>query len=244
MSGIAPAVAEGLGVLGSQRTAVAVGLLGLITSLLTALVSPIAGAIAVLLLTGLFLTVLAFALQARTLYEGPYRVFEDRTVWDLADRSGEVATVTRSVDVEWNYPCYTNTEKAAGDGNLFAEFECNYGTKIHEFTRGDEHRALILLDYPATRGKKQFLESTRVSRGSFLGSDEWASLTVDKPSDASELTVIFPADRLPRQTRLKLGNGAEQEIELMPVDGSTRKKLSYRLRKSRVGDEIEFSWSW
>jgi hypothetical protein len=245
VSGVKQAASEGTGILGTPTAAAAIAVLGLIAALLTATVSPTAGAIAVLLLTAIFVAVLVFVLRTRALYEGPYHVVWDKTVWTFNDTSGADVTVTRTMDVRFNYPCFTVTEKASGDGQRFADFTCNYGKKIYEFDFADESRAIILMDSEARRGQAKTLESTRRVRDAFLQPDEWVRLTIDKPGGSSELTVIFPKDRAPIDAKVKRRGEPEQPIAVSAVDdGSGRMRLTDRLKRPKAGDELLFTWSW
>jgi hypothetical protein len=218
---------------------------GAISALIAALVSPWAGSVAVLILSAVLAAILIYALKQRAAFDGPYRVRSDQTQWDLADPTGQTATVTRSLDVVFNFSTFVIEDFAKGDGDQFATYACNIGHEIHKHHQADRQRVLVLLHRKYERNEAATLQTTRTVTGGFPGIEEWIRLSLDRSSDSSGMRVIFPEGRRVTQVTLterRPGHETTTAAEIKQV--GARQEFELPPKKRKHGPEFDLRWSW
>ncbi len=231
--------------LGKPRAVAAITFMGLVAALLGAAVSPVAGAVAVVLMFAALVSVFAYALRQRTLFAGPYDMLEDEVIWDFRVFDGSEVVVTKHQTVRFNYRTLVFVERASGDGDLFAEFSPDFGSWIHTGTLGAEKFAIVVLSSYRQRGEVATLTSDRLIRDGFLKDDEWVNYRIEVPSGRSRMELRFPAGRPPKRAELTRQYDGETLDELPKI-----KRLGGRAvwrvdaEPPRRGDVYELRWSW
>ena len=220
--------------------------IALISVTLAAVANPIAGA---LVAGGLFVLVVAlivYMLRQRAYFDGPYRVLRSHCIWDLHEPGGDSATVTKNLEVEFNYEAIALSDHAWGDGDQFANYVCEYGTPLEPRVRdGRTEYVLISLPAPKKRGEKTKLVSHRTVIGSFAGHTEWVEYELKQRSQSSIIEVRFPSDREPRNVRLqRKSDGPTQDVTSSLDAEGDRKVFREELRRSRKDAVLKLTWDW
>jgi hypothetical protein len=220
--------------------------IALISVVLAAIVDPIAGA---LVAGGLFVLVVAFivyVLRQRTNFDGPYRILSSHCTWDLHEPDGEIATVTKSLEVEFNYEAIALSDHAWGDGDQFAKYVCEYGKPLEPRVRdGLTEYVVISLPAPKKRGEKARLVSHRTVTGSFSEDTEWVEYELRQRSRRSIIEVRFPEGRVPREVRLqRKSDGRTKNVTASLEAAASRKVFREELRRTRKDDVLKLTWDW
>jgi hypothetical protein len=220
--------------------------IALISLVLAALGDPIAGA---LVAGGLFVVVVAFVvyiLRQRAFFDGPYRVVRSHCIWELNEPKAATATVTKILEVEFNYEVIALSDHAWGDGEQFADYVCEYGTPMEPRVRdGQTEYVVISLRTPKKRGEHAKLVSRRTVTGAFGKDTEWVQYELKQRSQASIVEVRFPSDRTPHSVRLqRKRHGSAQEVtDQLEPDGA-RKVFREELHRTGKDDALILTWDW
>jgi hypothetical protein len=220
--------------------------IALISVILAALVSPVAGA---LVAGGLFVVVVTFVvyiLRQRAYFDGPYRVLSSHCTWDLEEPDGKGAVVTKRLEVEFNYEAIALSDHAWGDGDQFAKYVCEYGTPLEPRVRdGRSEYVVISLAAPKKRGEKATLVSHRTIADSFLDDTEWVEFELAQRSKISTIEVRFPAGRKPREVRLRRkSDGRTREVTSSLEPAGARLVFREEVRRTRRDDVLLLTWDW
>ena len=154
-----------------------------------------------------------FALRQRALFTGPYRVLEETITWEFLDPQGKEAKLTKRQDVCFNYLAITHLELATGDGDLFADFSCNYGSVVKDedlpiadedgvLSIANEKGVLVLFDTQKARNERFTLESTRTVRNGFKDPQQWILHQAAVPSKKTALIIMFPDNHTVKNVRI------------------------------------------
>lgn len=224
-----------------------IAICGLAGVVVATVIDPIAAAVASAALLVALVAVLIFALRQRSLLTGPYRVLDETVTWEIAAADG--SRVFRSIRqrVRFNYLVIAHVELASGDGDLFASFECNYGSSLKRFSRAGEEGILIELSPERTPHDGEVeLTSRREIRDGFLGADEWVAHKASLPSRRTEFILTFPAGREVRNVRIigPTGHGSRPaKNDELRSEGS-RQVLRLKPRRYRANQSVKVTWSW
>jgi hypothetical protein len=228
------------------RAAAALTLVGLAGTLVATLISATAGAIvgAALFLGAVVL--LAFALRTKALYEGPFVVLEETTTWDLTRDNAREAVVTKNQLVRFNHSMIAHTEYAWGDGELFADFQCDYGRLVDRVKDGDKEYIIIALPAERVRGEEARLVSHRTVRNGFPADSEWMNWELRYKSYRSTLVMRFDLARPPKNLRYRResdGKTLKADEKSVSDEGGAR---VFRLseRAPYPGEEYQIRWDW
>ena len=135
---MAESLRDALGVLLGDTSGKLIALAGLLGIIVSAVISPVAGAIVAAALVVSLVLVLGYALWQRALSRGPYNVLDETITWEFPSNDGKTAYMSKRQKVRFNYLTIALIELATGDGDVFADFECNYGTRIKDIVRANE----------------------------------------------------------------------------------------------------------
>ena len=230
---------------------------GSVAALLTALcglagivigiaIDPVAAAIAsAALLVGL-VSLFVFALRQRSLYRGPYRILDETIVWQLVDPEGKQVFVSKRQLVRFNYLVIAHIELASGDGDIFADFDCNFGEVIQRFPRGGEEGLLIALRPERTRDEEIEITSRREIRDGFEGADQWITNRFAATSKKSEFIVEFPPDCEVENVRITgpSGHGSRPATERELRRQGDRQILRLKPRAYRENQTLKVTRTW
>lgn len=213
---------------------------------LAAIVDPVAGA---LVAGGAFVLVVAFVvyvLRQRASFDGPYRVLNSHWVWDLDEPEGQVAVVTKTVEVEFNHEVISLSDHAWGDGNQFAGYECDYGKPLEPRVRdGVAEYIVIALPAPRRRGERAKLISRRTVTDGFPESTEWVEYELRQKSERSTVELRFPAGRRPRSVRLRRrDDGPIEDVTDSLETVGRRQVFREEVKRTRRDDVLKLTWDW
>ncbi|HEV7770207.1 MAG TPA: hypothetical protein VGO66_06055 [Solirubrobacterales bacterium] len=248
---------DAYGVIVGSAAGLATALLGLAGAVVGTFIDPVAGAVASAALLVALVAVFVFALRQRALFTGPYRVLEETITWEFADPQGHAAILTKQQEVRFNYLAIALIELASGDGDLFADFSCGYGSVIKGdgvpsadekgvLTFADEKGVLILLDPRRTRDEVATLKSTRTVQDGFTEPQQWIAHRSVVPSEKTELILQFPSNHDVKNVRIAGPKGHGDR----PAKGSELKKegsrqvLRLKSRAYRENQMVKVTWHW
>lgn len=240
---------EGLqSVFASPTTGVALGVLGFVSAVLAVTADETALAlVTAAVLVGLTaLTV--YGLRVNAAFDGPYRILESETTWDLRDPDGSEAEASKTQTVRFNYKTAVVQDTASTDtgDDPFAENSANHGDKLgHTIQRGNEYHAIIALHKEGQRGDEATLVSRRIVRDHFPKKHgEWIEITQSQRGETA-LTVMFPGKRPPHNVRIRSSRKdrtTDAGRDLRQEAG----RMVYRLskRKMKRGERYLITWDW
>ncbi len=248
---------EAFGVIFGNAAGVAIALFGLAGIFVGTFIDPIAGAVASAALLVALVAVFVFALRQRALFTGPYRVLDETITWEFVDQHGNEASLTKLQKVRFNYLAIALIELASGDGDLFAEFSCDYGSVIKGnsvpiadgkgvLSIDGEKGVLILLSPQRTRDEVATLESKRTIRGGFTEPHQWISHRSAVPSEKTQLILQFPSGHKVNDVRIAgpRGYGSRPaRAEELKQEGA-RQILRLKPRAYRANQSIKITWRW
>ncbi len=194
---------EGLGIFASPTAGVALGAVGFLSAVLTVLTDATAAAIASAAALLAVTALAVYALRVNAAFDGPYRVLESETIWDLQDPDASKAIATKRQNVRFNYKTYVAQDTATTDtgGDPFAGYSADHGVLITTFQVGAAHHALIKLHAEGQRGDEARFVSHRPLHNQFpKDHDEWIEIEQSQRGKTA-LVVMFPSNRPPHNPR-------------------------------------------
>ncbi|MBV9607320.1 MAG: hypothetical protein JO027_19555 [Solirubrobacterales bacterium] len=219
-------------------------LAGLAAVVVGALIDPVAGALVAAVLLAALVATFVYALRQRALSSGPYDVLDETITWLFEDDHGQTVRVTKRQNVRFNFLTITLVELAAGDGVLFADFECNYGEKLKDVKKAGEVGILLEMTPERTRDEKFELTSTRTIKDGFTAKDEWVVFRASVPSDSTELVFLFPGNV--KDVRISGPGGRKsrpaKEDKEIKTQGSQR--VLTMKRHFKPDETIKVTWTW
>jgi hypothetical protein len=239
-------IKDGLALIFGSAASVVIAVCGLAGIVVATLISPLAAAVASAALLVAIVAILIFALRQRALFAGPYRVLDETITWSFVANDGRVAHLSKRQQVRFNYLVVAHTELASGDGELFAGFECNYGSVIRPLTRAGEEGVLIEMRPERTRDEEHELTSLRTIRDGFVGPEQWITHRSSMPSQRTELIVQFPDNCHVSDVRISGPTGAgsrpagQQELR----SEGTKQVLRLKPRRYKANQAVQVTWRW
>ncbi len=208
--------------------------------------NPLTAGIAAAALVVAFVAAFLFALRQRSLFEGPYRVLAETITWEFVDADGVNATHIKRQEVRFNYLVVAHIELASGDGDLFADFKCNYGDLIKKFSRDEERGVLIQLTPERKRNDNVILESTREIRDGFKDPKQWIMQKSSMPSERTELVVKFPKGHTVSNLRITgPSRSASRPASVRELQTEEeRQVLRLKPRSYRANQSVKVDWNW
>jgi hypothetical protein len=239
-------IKEALAVVIGPAAGVVIAVCGLAGIVVATIISAAAAAVASAALLVAIVAVFVYALRQRTLFAGPYRVIDETVTWEFTAPDGLQAFHSKRQQVVFNYLVIAHIELASGDGDLFADFTCNYGALLKRFSRDSEEGVLIELTKERTRNEKAVLESKREIWDGFRDPEQWITHKSSMPSKRTELVVKFPKGHTvqnvqitgPLRSTSRPAKTRELHVE------EQRQVLRLKPRPYRANQSIEVSWTW
>lgn len=230
----------------SPVAAIGLGLLGFCSAVISALADTTAAAITAAAVLVALTALLVYALRVEAAFDGPYKVLASETTWDLQDPDADTVVVTKRQQVRFYYQTPVVSDSAWNDTacDPFSDYNAEHGEKVGPTVRhGAEHHAIIQLHTPAQRGDERELVSYRTERDQFpKPHDEWVELRQTQHGP-SALTVLFPAQKPPRNVRIwRSRHNRTDHVELPEEQG----RKVYRLPSiaMKPGDQCILKWDW
>ncbi len=231
--------------LSKPRATAAITLVGFVGSLFAVVVNVIAGAIVFAAMFVALVAIFLYALRQRTLFDGPYELLEDETIWDLRTPRADIAVVTKRQKVKFNYQTIVIVDYAWGDGNQFQAYDPAYGQHIFTGQHGSQTYAIVALPDYRQRGEETTLASDRTVTDAFRTAHEWIELKLDKETRRSKVKIRFPLDRSPRTIKLhrESTDVTEDWTDRLTKEGG-RSVFDLDLPKPPRGEILSVRWEW
>ena len=231
--------------LAKPRATAAITLVGFLGSLFAVVVNVIAGAIVFAAIFVALAAVFLYALRQRTLFDGPYALLEDETIWNLKTPRADTAVVTKRQTVRFNYQTFVIVDYAWGDGDQFHAYDPAYGKHIFTGQHGSQRYAIVALPDYRQRGEETTLASDRTVTDAFGAAHEWIELKIDKDTRRSKVKIRFPLDRPPRKIKLhrESTDVTEDWTDRLTKEGG-RFVFDLDLPKPPRGELLSVRWDW
>lgn len=178
----------------------AIGVAGLALAIVSLLSSTLVISIALIAAVVILAALAMLAVWAEAAFDGPYRVLDSETKWDLRDPDAATTVVSRRQEVEFNYRTWVVPVTASNDSghDCLATIKADYGS-LHGETKllDGTHHAVIWLNKESEPGKRGALKHEYTEIGCFVR-PQGESIAIDgSQRGKSSLLVIFPAARPP-----------------------------------------------
>lgn len=177
----------------------------------------------------------------------PWTILKADYKLTLADTEGRTASLRKSILLRSNSSGGNQRyvhKRIASDGKVTPKIDPRM--KLVEFRRNmGEHE--LELEFPTPIGflgrSEHWIELS--AQDSFLGEREALQISVDEPTHAIDLEILFPEQRHPKQAwGIYRGSGKASEIEpLFSGDGKIRWACSRKFPSLRSGS-YEIWWRW
>jgi hypothetical protein len=181
-------------------------------------------------------------------HEGMYEVLDYEARLELCDTKGEKAILHKRERVRFlqdNIIAYQ--DKAWGDGQIFADYQCSPGIAVDRYREGHRFHILISLRETKQRNDMEEFHIERTIRHGFTKTAEDFQIEIDHITRKLTLGVVFPRKRFPRQVSLIEQNTtrttpllAENRITL--PDG--RQQVSWTTDKPHLFEAYILRWEW
>lgn len=181
-------------------------------------------------------------------HEGMYEALEYETTLELLDPKGRKAVFHKREKVRFlqdNIIAYQ--DKAWGDGQIFADYECSPGVAVDRYQQGQAYQVLISLRGVRHRGDVDEFHINRTIKKGFLIKLGFWQADIDHPMQKVDLHFVFPRSRPPESVKLieRQANrttilGPEHILKL--PDGRTQ--VSWSTNKPRLFESYTIQWIW
>ncbi len=228
----------------------------LLSIILGSFVTPIAGAISLVVTLIALAAAFLYALQMRALYEGPYTVRDNDVSWDISGDEGEVAKIRNHRHVRFNYRCVVVVERLKGMPPATIEtLVPEYGNVIKVGRRPDEDYVIVELPADKERGDEGHLAYHVTQRDGFMAPEQcWIGHATAKGTRKAKLDVAFPPTRHPVDVTLwrESNDKTEPVKEVEGWEDGMRAaiwteggRVHFRLRERPKRKEVyRLEWAW
>ena len=179
---------------------------------------------------------------------GIYEVLEHEATLELCDPQGRAVIYHKRQKVRFlqnNIIAYQ--DKAWGDGDIFAAYQCSPGVPVDRYREGHYFRILISLRQTQQRGDiEEFHIERRILNG-FTRSVEDLQTEIDHRTHHLTLHIIFPAARLPtslsciEQKRARTTAIGVEHLQKL-ADG--RRQVTWSTKTPRLFEAYILRWEW
>lgn len=181
-------------------------------------------------------------------HEGIYEVLEYEARLEVQDRRGDTAVYHKRERVRFVQDhIIAFQDQAWGDGDIFADYKCAPGEAVDIYLQGDRYRILISLRDTKHRGDVEEFRIERTIKDGFTKEVEDFQTEIDHPTEKLSLSVIFPAERFPKQVAVMERNRA-RTIALGPRHFRTlpdgRQQVTWKMKKPRLYESYILRWHW
>ena len=181
-------------------------------------------------------------------YHGLYEVLDYESTFEIMDPKGETATLRRREVIRFLQDNVVAIhDHAWGDGEIFADYQCQPGVPVDFYKDGSKFNVLISLRETKNRGDIIEFWVERVIKQGLLQEFEWLETEIDHWTKDLKLSIIFPKERpcrratLSRRSTGKTTVLSQKHFALLP-DG--RQKLTWKTRHPRLHDRYTVQWMW
>lgn len=182
--------------------------------------------------------------QARGIYE----VLDYQVELELCDAAGHHAIYKKHQEIKFlqdNVMAYS--DKAWGEGDIFAEYKCSPGVAVDRYKDGYRWRVLISLREAKHKNDREMIQIERHIRNGFTKSTEYLQTDTDHHIHNLTVTLLFPKERHPKSVRLTEQNsskGFELGKEHFHELPDNRMKVIWQVKKPRLYGSYILSWDW
>ena len=181
-------------------------------------------------------------------YHGMYEILDYDAILEIKDAKGQGAVLTRREVIRFlQNNVVAIHDHAWGDGEVFAEYNCQPGIPVDFYEDGSKYNILISLRETKNRGDVIELWVEREIEGGLLENLEWLETEIDHWMEHLKLSIIFPEDRpctratLSRRTTDKVTTLSPEHFARLP-DG--RQKLTWETNRPKLHDLYTIKWAW
>lgn len=178
---------------------------------------------------------------------GMYEVLDYEAQLELVDTKGHTAILTKRQHVRFLHNVIAFQDKAWGDGDIFAEYQCSPGVEVDRYREGHRYHILISLRETKQRDDEVTFHIRRKIRDGFTQKVEEFQSDIDHRTKQLEVSVIFPKNRLPEAVTLIEQNTSrttplDNKQRLILSDG--RHKYFWRTKSARLYESYILRWKW
>jgi hypothetical protein len=229
----------------------AVGVAGLVLAVVSLLSSTLVIGIALIAVVVILAALAVLAVRAEAAFDGPYRLLDSETRWDLGDPDAKSTLVSRRQEVKFNYRTWVVPVTAYNDTgyDCLATIKAKYGS-LHGDTKVLDgwHHAVIWLHKESEPGKHDVLEHEYTEVDCFTR-PQGESIAIDGTQRGkSSLLVVFPQARPPLNVtcyRTYKGRRREKRSLLKEIrDFAGRKAYRISRRRMKLGETYIVEWDW
>ena len=236
-----------LALFGTPTGAAVLAAVGLVGAVVQALSDETAAAIVTAAILLLLTALAVYALWVNAAFDGPYRILQSATTWDLKNPDGSEAEATKRLTVRFNYRTKLLPETASTDTGVdpFREFSAEHGRQVGDAIQSaNEWHAVILLHHEAQRGDKRELVSKRVMRDQFPRQHgEWIEMTHSQRGKTT-VTILWPPSRPPLRPTL-WSSRTDRTVSIADELVDQGGRMTYVLNKrARRGERHRIQWDW
>lgn len=179
---------------------------------------------------------------------GIYEVLDFQSRLELHDTAGKQVTYHKQQKVRFlqnNVIAYEDV--AWGEGDIFADYQVSPGVVADKFKEGHRYRILISIRATKNRDDMEVFNIRRSITDGFTQENEDIQTEINHHTRKVTVSVVFPAQRLPKQVILVEQNtgrttklGAEH-FALLP-DG--RQEVTWQLKHPKLHEAYIIRWWW
>lgn len=179
---------------------------------------------------------------------GMYEVLDYEAQLELLDTKGHTAIYTKRQHVRFlqdNVIAYQ--DKAWGDGNIFADYQCSPGKEVDRYREGHRYNILISLRETKQRNDEVTFNIRRKIRDGFKREVEEFQSDIDHRTRQLELSVIFPNNRLPEEVTLIEQNTSRTttlDSDHREILSDGRYKYFWKTKSARLYEAYILRWKW
>ena len=132
-----------------------------------------------------------------------------------------------------------------GEGRQLARYRVQGARRLGVRREGAQQALLLDPDQPASAGRTVTVRSRRTIRGGFRQQEEYCATLLERPTDQLAITVVFPAERPPRNAQL-VGGLPQRVLRRVAVryQADGRARLACRLHRPAVAIPYRLEWTW
>lgn len=179
---------------------------------------------------------------------GLYEVLDFQASLEICDAKGKASIYRKHQKIKFlqnNVISYQ--DQAFGDGEQFADYEVSPGKAVDRYRDGAIWRVLISLRETKSRGQVEEINIKRTIKNAYYENTCYLQTNIDHPTQSMTMSVIFPADRLPRRV-LCVQKNAKRTKELAPeniVDLVDKcQKVTWHVKRPRLFERYLLQWEW
>lgn len=179
---------------------------------------------------------------------GTYEAINYDVELELLDSSGSHAIYRKHQEIRFlqnNVMAYS--DKAWGDGDIFANYKCSPGVAVDRYKDGYRYRILISFREVKHRNEKETIQIERHIRDGFTHEVEELQTDIDHRVRHLSISAIFPEDRYPTNLYIFEQNsekGYELGTKHRSILPDKRMKVSWSMKSPRLYSSYVLRWTW